>query len=389
MLPRRLKVLGQRVLPVLLISAALLAAGPLQAQAGQPPPAPSDGATSPLITLVGTASLEGSAPLPADAVLEVQIIDTALADAPAPVLARWRRAPAGPGRGPFRFALGFQEPSRPNRYGIAVRAEVRQAGRLLYLTDTRIPLPAGARPQLRLQLVRVAGDPQADNPARASLGALPGSWEGAVGTQAGAERWHLDLAPEGSFALRRWSASGPDTSARDAIGRWRVGGGVPQLLLEDGERPPLQFQVSAGGTGLNLAGATAAAGLAPGSGRLLKRLEPEPIDPTLELSGMVSLMADAPSIVLCATGQRLPVAMEGANLALERAYLAQRHAPGAPWRVRLAGLITERPSAEPFQAPRRTLVVQRLLGAEPGGASGCDPGRAQAAFSSSSWAKRL
>ena len=87
MLPTRLKVLGQRGLPVLSISAALLAPGPLPAQAGQPPPAPSDGAKSPLITLVGTASLEGSAPLPADAVLEVQIIDTALADAPAPVLA--------------------------------------------------------------------------------------------------------------------------------------------------------------------------------------------------------------------------------------------------------------------------------------------------------------
>ena len=378
----------QRWLACLLITVALLAAGPLPPSAAHPPAAPNGGAKPSLITLIGTASLEGSAPLPADAVLEVQIIDTALADAPAPVLARWRRVPAGPGRGPFRFALGFEEPSRPDRYGLAVRAEVRQAGRLLYLTDTRNPLPAGARPQLRLQLVRVAGDPQADNPARTTLGSLPGSWEGAVATQDGPERWHLDLTPEGTFALRRRATPGPDASARDAIGRWRVGGGA-QLLLEDGEKPPLLLQVSGGGTGLSLVSSPAAAGSLPGARRLRKRLEPAPIDPALELSGMFSLMADAPSIVLCATGQRLPVAMEGAYLALERAYLKQQRPPGAPLRVRLTGLITERPSAEPFQAPRRTLVVQRFLGADPRGGSGCDPARAQAAFSSSSWAKRL
>lgn len=338
---------------------------------------------------MGTVNLEGSAPLPADAVLEVQIIDTALADAPAPVLARWRRAPAGPGRGPFRFALGLAQPSRPERYGLAVRADVRQAGRLLYLTDTRIPLPAGERPQLRLQLVRVAADPQADNPALASLGALPGSWEGVVAAQGGPQRWHLDLAPEGSFALRRRASTAADAPALDAIGRWRLGSGGRQLLLDDGEQPPLLLQVSGGGTTLTLAGGPAAAKSAPEAGRLLKQLEPAPIDPALELSGLFSLMADAPSIVLCATGQRLPVAMEGAYLALERAYLKQQRPPGAPLQVRLAGLITERPSAEPFQAPRRTLVVQRLLGTDRRPGSGCDPAGAQAAFSSSSWAKRL
>ncbi|MEA5415315.1 hypothetical protein [Synechococcus sp. BA-132 BA5] len=86
------------------------------------------------------------------------------------------------------------------------------------------------------------------------------------------------------------------------------------------------------------------------------------------VTGMFTYMADAASIRLCATGQQLPVAMEGDFLALQRAYLQARPAdqPGQPLFVELQGRITQRPSMEPGQPPRRTLVVETFKTIRPG-----------------------
>jgi copper homeostasis protein (lipoprotein) len=86
---------------------------------------------------------------------------------------------------------------------------------------------------------------------------------------------------------------------------------------------------------------------------------------------MVRYQADAATIRLCATGARLPVAMEADYLRLERAYLKAQPAgrTGQQLLVNLEGLITNRPSAEPGQPPQRTLVVERFVGVHPG--QGC------------------
>lgn len=57
-------------------------------------------------------------------------------------------------------------------------------------------------------------------------------------------------------------------------------------------------------------------------------------------------LADAPRIMICATGQSYPVAMQKAYIELERAYLASGVEAGVPVWVSVRGYIDHRPSME-------------------------------------------
>lgn len=212
----------------------------------------------------------------------------------------------------------------------------------------------------------------------AAFGALPASWQGDIPGAGGAIRWHVDLAPDGTYQLRQTFLNRPQPNAFDDIGRWRLEPGTGRLVLRGGREAPIFLQPLDGGAALrklNLDGAP----ISSAQNDRLKRLpQAAPIDPRLQLTGMFTYMADAASIRLCATGQRLPVAMEGDFLALQRAYLQARPAdkPGQPLLVGLQGLITQRPSMEEGQPPRRTLVVEKFGTITP--AQGCPkPARAQ------------
>jgi len=81
--------------------------------------------------------------------------------------------------------------------------------------------------------------------------------------------------------------------------------------------------------------------------------------PSLALmAGLYTYMADAATFTRCSTGQRYPVAMEGDHAALERAYLAARHEPGAPVLVTVQGRYETRPSME--GEPREHLIVDHF-----------------------------
>jgi copper homeostasis protein (lipoprotein) len=90
-----------------------------------------------------------------------------------------------------------------------------------------------------------------------------------------------------------------------------------------------------------------------------------PLVPGVELTGMFTYMADAPTITLCVDNRRLPVAMEADYQALEAAYLRERQQPGQALLVSLQGLIAPRPSMEANQHPRPSLVVERFIGIWP------------------------
>jgi len=83
-----------------------------------------------------------------------------------------------------------------------------------------------------------------------------------------------------------------------------------------------------------------------------------------ELTGMFTYFADAASIRLCSGGS-FPVAMAGDFLALQRAYMDARAEPMKPVLVTVEGRIAKRASMEEGQPPRRTLVVDRFVGAWP------------------------
>lgn len=202
----------------------------------------------------------------------------------------------------------------------------------------------------------------------ASLGPLPASWQGDLAGAGGPVRWHLDLAADGTYQLRQTSLSRPNPQAIDAIGRWRLEPGTGRLELSRGSEPPLLLQPLAAGAALRQLNSQVSATSAGANDRLTRLPQAAPIDPRLPLTGLFSYMADAASLRLCATGQRLPVAMEAGYLALERAYLAARPAdrPGQPLLVSLEGRITQRPSMEQGQPPRRTLVVESFSALTPG-----------------------
>lgn len=81
--------------------------------------------------------------------------------------------------------------------------------------------------------------------------------------------------------------------------------------------------------------------------------------------GMYSYMADAGNFAECPAGRSLPVAHEGDNAALERAYLGARQEPGEPVLVTLEGRIDQRPRME-GDGTREFLIVDRFLKVWPG-----------------------
>ncbi len=212
----------------------------------------------------------------------------------------------------------------------------------------------------------------------AAFGALPASWQGDIPGAGGAIRWHVDLVPDGTYQLRQTFLNRPQPNAFDDIGRWRLEPGTGRLVLRGGREAPVFLQPLDGGAALRKLDLDGAPISSAQNDRLKRLPQAAPIDPRLQLTGMFTYMADAASIRLCATGQRLPVAMEGDFLALQRAYLQARPAdkPGQPLLVGLQGLITQRPSMEEGQPPRRTLVVETFGTITP--AQGCPkPARAQ------------
>ena len=331
-------------------------------------------------TLTGTASYLERIALPPDAVFEAVLIDAAIADAPARELGRVRLQPAG--QPPFRFSIPYRDSDVTPRGRYTVRATVRQGERLLFTTDTITPVLTGGPSQpLTLRLVQVGGGARPFQ-AASPLGRLPASWRGELPAASGTTRWQVDLAPDGSFQLRQTVLNRPAPNSFDDIGRWRLESGSNRLVLRGGREAPVFFQPLDGGAALQKLDLNGKPIHSRQPDRLQRLASPQPIDPRLHLQGMFRYLADAASIRLCATGTRLPVAMEGDYRALERAYLKAQPAErrGQPLLVNLEGLITSRPSAEPGRPPQRTLVVERFMGVHPG--QGC--GQANAAAASGS-----
>lgn len=93
----------------------------------------------------------------------------------------------------------------------------------------------------------------------------------------------------------------------------------------------------------------------------------KPATPAGVQTGIFVYFADAGLFTRCSDGRRLPVAQEGANLALERAYATHRSQPTAPLAVSLAGHLETRPG--PDGGSVEMLVVDRFDRALPG--QGC------------------
>ena len=258
--------------------------------------------------LSGTARLQQPIALPRDAVFEVVLIDAAITDAPARVLVRTKISP--PGQGP----LGQS--------------------------------PLGQGP----------------------LGRLPASWRGELPNAGGSTLWQVDLAADGSYQLRQTWLNRPAPNTFDDIGRWRLEPSGQRLVLRGGREAPVFLQPLQGGAvlrKLDLEGQPIRSGH---NDRLQRLAVPEPISPLLFLAGLFRLLPQGPTMQLCVTGQRLPVALEGDYKRLLQAYRSAVPAGvlGQSLLVSVKGLISQSPAAQTDQGSRRALVVEAFGRAHPG-----------------------
>lgn len=86
---------------------------------------------------------------------------------------------------------------------------------------------------------------------------------------------------------------------------------------------------------------------------------------TMSLHGMYRYMADARLFLDCGTGEQWPVATEGDNAALERAYGKVRVAPGSPLLVSVEGRLEPRRKMD-GEGTETNLIVERFVRTWPG-----------------------
>jgi heat shock protein HslJ/pimeloyl-ACP methyl ester carboxylesterase len=113
-------------------------------------------------------------------------------------------------------------------------------------------------------------------------------------------------------------------------------------------------------------------------------LEDRTVDPggNRRMTGSFTYMADAGLFTDCLTGEKLPVAQEGDNAALERAYLSAISRPAEPVLVTVSGRVVPRPSAD-GGGTRDHLYVDRFLNEWPG--ESCETSTVQTTLSNTYW----
>jgi uncharacterized lipoprotein YbaY/heat shock protein HslJ len=333
----------------------------------------------------GTAMFRERMALPPGVVFEATLEDVSLADAPAVTLSTFRLPDAG--NPPYRFELAYDPATIIPSRVYAVRARVMLAGRLLFTTDQHYPVITRDSPtSVDLLLKRVAG-----SAGRAGTGkpgemfaTLPATFTGVLPCAdcTGIEH-HLDLMPDGSYALRVRYLGRDGERAFDDIGTWALSSDGITLALKGGREAPLFFSIEDGDT-LRKLGLMGRPIESAANHDLQRAGAYAPIEPRLTMRGMFRYMADAADFAECTTGRRLPVAMEGGYIDLERAYVAlpKEGPPPVAVMALVEGRIAMRPPME-GPGPVPTLVVERFLRLAPGEA--CPPRYATASLTGTRW----
>jgi len=136
-----------RVLPAILC--ILVASG---CSEGHPPAQTNEPAAVPMGTIRGTVSYRERIALSNRAVLELTLEDVSRQDEAAPIIAA--KSMPDPGQVPIRFELDFPSAAIDPRLAYALRARISDGGRLLFTTDTVVPvLTRGAGREVHPMLV--------------------------------------------------------------------------------------------------------------------------------------------------------------------------------------------------------------------------------------------
>ena len=176
-------------------------------------------------------------------------------------------------------------------------------------------------------------------------------------------RYTLDLFPGNYYFVRLTYLERADAKPFDQIGRWSLSGDGSTLALTSGRRSTERFAVKGDVLRkLDMRGREIESKL---NYDLRRTGTFERIEPRLAMRGMFQYIADAANFRECQTGQRWPVAMEGAYKELEAAYVKARRQSGQEVLVDIEGLIAMRPKAD-GAGETATVVVERYTGIRPG-----------------------
>ncbi|MEM1428856.1 MAG: YbaY family lipoprotein [Pseudomonadota bacterium] len=330
----------------------------------------------------GTVTYLDRARLPPDAVLEVQLLDISLADAPAKVLASQTVAPlAAP---PYAFRLPYAADAIDDRHTYSVSARITQGERLVMISDTVTPVLTNGAPatDIEVRVIRVSGDGARDAPQGQVLTApglrLPATYRGTLPMASGpGAAWHLDLWPDQVFHLTQ-SFDGADPQSD--IGRWSADPARGAIVLQGGREAPVYLEPRGNGDLrlMDRAGQAIESDLP----YTLSAGPLEPAEVALPMGGLFRYMADAALFEECLTGRSYPVAMEGAYIDAERGYLAlDGLEAGAPVFAVLEGRLAMRPAME--GPDRMHLVIERFSRFAPD--QSCDRNRAAASLTNTYW----
>jgi len=200
--------------------------------------------------------------------------------------------------------------------------------------------------------------------AQVTQDSLPGSYVGDLPSASGEGiRYRLDLFADQVFFLRMSYLGKTENADHDDIGSWSIGNDGRTLILQGGREAPVLFRVIGKDTlrKLDLKGHDIVSDL---NYDLVRTSDLPSFEPQLLMRGMYSYMADAPLFKECLTGRQMPVAMEGDNVALERAYLEAQRRPGEELLIEVEGHIAQRPAMEGDETVE-SLVIDRFIGVWP------------------------
>ncbi|UWR22145.1 META domain-containing protein [Sulfitobacter sp. S190] len=328
--------------------------------------------------LSGTASYRERIALPAEATFRVVLYD--ISDNKQIEIGRFE-APgdAGP---PYTFTVEYDNAAVVADGLYSVQTEVIWPDRAFVAAGDILDGFPGTIPEIDLVMVRPGFTPAAtgletQSPKARMVGAhglsLPAVYGGVVDGNAGEETWRLSLGADQTFMLSRTFQTGE----RDSLGRWAADPTAGTLVMRDGAEMPLVIRrTNAGG----LSVIDAHTGEAFSGTLTLSDAEP-PTLADMMMGGMMTYMADAAVFEDCVSGATFPVAQERDYLAAERAYLADRAAPGAPLYVMIEGGIQVRPAME--GPDRQMVIVDRFIRTRPG--VSCDRQRAEATLQNTYW----
>ena len=326
----------------------------------------------------GTAVFRERMAMPPGAVFEATLVDYSRMDAPATVLGQVRLTdPPAP---PIAFRIRFDRGTYDARHQYFVRAKLLVDDRPRFVTDRdyRV-LERGVDHSVAVTLVRV---PREEGASERAFTDLPADFTGTLPcSDCAGIRQTLRLLPGHGFHLATTRLRSGDDVTTWERGTWNQSSDGRALRLDTGRGRSVRFTIVDRSTLRTLDDDGD-----PASGRsgndLRRTRSPMPLEPRGRMKGMYHSYADAGTFVDCTTGQRLVVAHEADNAALERAYHDHRPAPGAELQVTVDGRIAMRPRME-GSGEEAALIVERFVDVRP--AERCGTGRVTSSLDATRW----